>query len=71
MANGTSHDQVSARLIPDPNNLSIRTTVNGNVMQDSNTSQMVFGVKDIIAFCSQGTTLRPGMDAKTSLCDQR
>jgi 2-keto-4-pentenoate hydratase/2-oxohepta-3-ene-1,7-dioic acid hydratase in catechol pathway len=46
--------------IPDPQNLALRTTVNGEVMQDSSTSEMVFGVAELIAFCSRSFTLDPG-----------
>ena len=52
--------QVSTAVVPDPNRLAIRTTVNGEVRQDSNTNQMIFSVPQIIEFCSQGTTLAPG-----------
>ena len=34
--------------------------MNGEIRQDSNTSDLVFGVRDIIAFVSQGTTLQKG-----------
>jgi 2-keto-4-pentenoate hydratase/2-oxohepta-3-ene-1,7-dioic acid hydratase in catechol pathway len=34
--------------------------VNGKVMQNNNTSDMIFGVAKTIAFLSQGTTLLPG-----------
>jgi 2-keto-4-pentenoate hydratase/2-oxohepta-3-ene-1,7-dioic acid hydratase in catechol pathway len=34
--------------------------INGEVMQDSHTSNMVFGVDEIISFISQGITLEPG-----------
>lgn len=44
----------------DPNNLSIRTTLNGQVMQDSNTSDAIFSVKALIAYLSAHFTLRPG-----------
>jgi 2-keto-4-pentenoate hydratase/2-oxohepta-3-ene-1,7-dioic acid hydratase in catechol pathway len=46
--------------IPDPQNLGIRTAVNGKVMQESNTNRMIFGVADIVAFITQGITLEPG-----------
>jgi 2,4-didehydro-3-deoxy-L-rhamnonate hydrolase len=46
--------------IPDPQNLAIRCLVNGNVMQDANTSDMVFGVAELISFCSHAFTLMPG-----------
>ncbi len=51
---------VTADDIPDPQALSIRCILNGKVMQDSNTSVMVFGVAQLIAFCSQTFTLEPG-----------
>jgi 2-keto-4-pentenoate hydratase/2-oxohepta-3-ene-1,7-dioic acid hydratase in catechol pathway len=40
--------------------LGIRTRVNGQVVQDSTTADMVFGVARTVAFLSQGTTLMPG-----------
>jgi 2-keto-4-pentenoate hydratase/2-oxohepta-3-ene-1,7-dioic acid hydratase in catechol pathway len=46
--------------IPDPQSLGLRTRVNGETVQDSNTSEMVFGVADLLAFCSRGFTLEPG-----------
>jgi 2-keto-4-pentenoate hydratase/2-oxohepta-3-ene-1,7-dioic acid hydratase in catechol pathway len=51
---------VTADEIPDPQSLALRTTVNGEVMQDSSTSEMVFGVAELIAFCSRSFTLAPG-----------
>ena len=51
---------VSADEIPDPQTLAIRCLVNGEVMQDSNTSDMVFGVAELVSFCSQAFTLEPG-----------
>lgn len=46
--------------IPNPNNLNIKTTLNGRVMQDSTTADMIFDVSALISFLSQGTTLLPG-----------
>ena len=46
--------------IPDPNTLSIKTLLNGIVMQHSNTSDMIFTVAEIISFLSGSTTLLPG-----------
>jgi 2-keto-4-pentenoate hydratase/2-oxohepta-3-ene-1,7-dioic acid hydratase in catechol pathway len=46
--------------IPDPAALKIRTILNGQVMQDWNTGDMIFGVPKLIAFLSGGTTLLPG-----------
>jgi 2-keto-4-pentenoate hydratase/2-oxohepta-3-ene-1,7-dioic acid hydratase in catechol pathway len=46
--------------IPDPQNLAVRTTLNGEVMQDSTTAEMIFGVRELIAFASRAFTLLPG-----------
>jgi 2-keto-4-pentenoate hydratase/2-oxohepta-3-ene-1,7-dioic acid hydratase in catechol pathway len=46
--------------VPDPHNLGIRLRLNGQTMQDSSTSQLVFGVDELIAYLSQVFTLEPG-----------
>jgi 2,4-didehydro-3-deoxy-L-rhamnonate hydrolase len=46
--------------VPDPRNLWIRCTLNGEVMQDSTTSKMAFSVTELVAFLSTGMTLMPG-----------
>lgn len=46
--------------IPDPSGLAIECRLNGEVMQQSNTSDMIFPVERIIAFLSEDTTLLPG-----------
>jgi 2-keto-4-pentenoate hydratase/2-oxohepta-3-ene-1,7-dioic acid hydratase in catechol pathway len=46
--------------IPDPAALKIRTVLNGQVMQDWNTGDMIFDVPKLIAFLSGSTTLLPG-----------
>jgi 2-keto-4-pentenoate hydratase/2-oxohepta-3-ene-1,7-dioic acid hydratase in catechol pathway len=46
--------------IPDPHSLNIRCVVNGEVMQDASTGDMVFDVDSLISFISQGITLEPG-----------
>jgi len=46
--------------IEDPNNLRISLRLNGQTMQNSSTSNLVFNVQDLIAFLSQGITLEPG-----------
>ncbi|MBN1640160.1 MAG: fumarylacetoacetate hydrolase family protein [Anaerolineae bacterium] len=46
--------------IPDPQALPVRTTLNGAVMQDSTTAQMIFDVRELIAFSSRAFTLMPG-----------
>ena len=40
--------------------LPLETKVNGEVMQSSNTSELLFDVPDLIAWISQGLTLEPG-----------
>ncbi len=44
----------------DPHNLSIRLRLNGQIMQDSNTGQMIFRAGDLLAYISQVVTLEPG-----------
>ena len=51
---------VTADEIPDPQVLTLRTRVNGEVMQESSTAEMVFGVAELLAFCSHSFTLEPG-----------
>ena len=51
---------VPAADVPDPQRLAIRAILNGEVMQDSNTSNMIFGVAEIVSFISQAITLEPG-----------
>ncbi len=46
--------------IPDPSNLEIRTWVNGQLKQHSNTSQLIFGVGAIIEYISKAFTMEPG-----------
>ena len=46
--------------IPDPNDLKIRTYLNGEIMQDWHTGDMIFSVPELIAFLSASTTLLPG-----------
>ena len=51
---------VTADEIPDPQDLPIRSTLNGRTMQASNTGDMIFTVAELIAFVSRDTTLLPG-----------
>jgi len=51
---------VTADEIPNPNALSIKTILNGEVMQDWSTSDMIFDVPRLIEFLSSDTTLLPG-----------
>lgn len=51
---------VSRDEIPDPNNLTLRSFVNGEKRQDSNTNDFIYNVQQIISFLSCGSTLMPG-----------
>jgi 2-keto-4-pentenoate hydratase/2-oxohepta-3-ene-1,7-dioic acid hydratase in catechol pathway len=44
----------------DAGNLSVRCYVNGALKQESNTSQLIFGVGEIVEYLSAGFTLEPG-----------
>ncbi|HPH96730.1 MAG TPA: fumarylacetoacetate hydrolase family protein [Anaerolineaceae bacterium] len=46
--------------VGDPNALKIGCRLNGQVMQDSNTSEMIFKVANVLAIASAGATLLPG-----------
>lgn len=46
--------------VPDPHVLRIRCAVNGETLQDSNTSELIFGVPQLIAHVSAVATLHPG-----------
>jgi 2-keto-4-pentenoate hydratase/2-oxohepta-3-ene-1,7-dioic acid hydratase in catechol pathway len=51
---------VTADELPDPQALALTTRVNGELVQDSSTSLMLFGVAELLAFCSRSFTLEPG-----------
>ena len=51
---------VTADEIADPHNLRISLRLNGEVLQDSNTRNLIFGVGKLIAFLSSVFTLEPG-----------
>ena len=44
----------------EPQNVSVQTLVNGETRQDGNTSDMIFSVRTLISFLSEGITLQPG-----------
>jgi 2-keto-4-pentenoate hydratase/2-oxohepta-3-ene-1,7-dioic acid hydratase in catechol pathway len=46
--------------LPEPNNLAIRTEINGEVYQSSNTSEMIFDVPTLVSQLSRSMTLLPG-----------
>jgi 2-keto-4-pentenoate hydratase/2-oxohepta-3-ene-1,7-dioic acid hydratase in catechol pathway len=51
---------VTADEVPEPNNLRLRTTLNGQVMQDHTTADMIFDVPTLIESLSSTMTLRAG-----------
>jgi 2-keto-4-pentenoate hydratase/2-oxohepta-3-ene-1,7-dioic acid hydratase in catechol pathway len=51
---------VTADEIDNPNNLEIKSIVNGEVRQHSNTSDMIFNCEQIVSYISQHMTLVPG-----------
>ena len=51
---------VTADEVPDPQRLDLRTWVNGELRQDSNTADMIFSVAEMISDLSQIMTLQPG-----------
>lgn len=46
--------------VPNPNKLQIKTFVNGDMRQNSNTTDMIFHVPEIISYISRYMTLEPG-----------
>jgi 2-keto-4-pentenoate hydratase/2-oxohepta-3-ene-1,7-dioic acid hydratase in catechol pathway len=51
---------VTADEIADPQDLGIRTRLNGETVQDSSTKQMIFGVAELVSYLSRYLTLEPG-----------
>jgi acylpyruvate hydrolase len=51
---------VTADEIPDPNRFAIRTVLNGRMVQDGCTSDMVFSVSFLVSYISSLATLEPG-----------
>jgi 2-keto-4-pentenoate hydratase/2-oxohepta-3-ene-1,7-dioic acid hydratase in catechol pathway len=46
--------------IPDPQQLRLRTWVNGELRQDASTAEMIFGCQQLVEFISETCTLEPG-----------
>lgn len=51
---------VPAGEVANPDALRLKTTVNGQVMQDASTGEMIFDVRTLISDLSRGMTLLPG-----------
>jgi acylpyruvate hydrolase len=46
--------------VPDPGDLHLQTWVNGELRQDSRTSDLIFGCQELVDFIAQTCTLMPG-----------
>src|ERR1700744_5580911 len=46
--------------IPDPSRLTLTTRLNGKQVQHATTDQLIYSIPQIVAFCSDFTTLSPG-----------
>jgi len=65
---GKSHDTfgpfgpslVTPDEVGDPNDLAIKSLVNGLTRQDSSTSRMIFEVAELVSYCSHAFSLEPG-----------
>lgn len=53
-------DFISKEAIPDPQDVRLRLLVNGVTKQDGSTQDMLFGVQELIGFCSSKMTLEAG-----------
>ena len=51
---------VTADEIPDAGKLQVKTEVNGELRQNSNSADLIFGIEHIVSYCSQFMTLNPG-----------
>jgi acylpyruvate hydrolase len=50
----------TADAVPDAEDLRLRTWVNGELRQDARTSDLIFGVAELVAFIGETCTLEPG-----------
>ncbi|WP_136602989.1 fumarylacetoacetate hydrolase family protein [Salinigranum halophilum] len=46
--------------VDDPHGLDVWTELDGERLQDSSTSNLIFGIDELVAFCSRAFTLEPG-----------
>jgi len=51
---------VTADEVPDPQKLRVTLDLNGETVQDSNTDDMIFSVREIVSYMSQFMELQPG-----------
>jgi acylpyruvate hydrolase len=50
----------TAEEVPDPERLQLRTWVNGELRQDASTSDLIFGIEELLRFLRETCTLEPG-----------
>jgi 2-keto-4-pentenoate hydratase/2-oxohepta-3-ene-1,7-dioic acid hydratase in catechol pathway len=51
---------LSADVVPDPQAIPLKLTLNGHIRQDASTAEMIFPVPAIVSFLSEFVTLQPG-----------
>ncbi|GAB6878156.1 hypothetical protein JCM17823_04300 [Halorubrum gandharaense] len=56
----TGPELVTTDEVPDPHDLEIWAEINGERLQESSTDNLIFGIDDLVSFCSQAFTLNPG-----------
>jgi 2-keto-4-pentenoate hydratase/2-oxohepta-3-ene-1,7-dioic acid hydratase in catechol pathway len=56
----TGPELVTTDEVDDPHDLDIWAEVNGERLQDSTTANLIFGIDELVSFCSQAFTLEPG-----------
>ncbi|EDU50203.1 fumarylacetoacetate hydrolase family protein [Pyrenophora tritici-repentis Pt-1C-BFP] len=59
---------VNSAVVGDVNRLELRTTVNGEVRQQSGIEDLLFKVEELVSYFSQGTTLKKGTVFMTGTC---
>jgi acylpyruvate hydrolase len=50
----------TAEAVPDPEDLALRTWVNGELRQDARTNDLIFSIPELVAFIGETCTLEPG-----------
>ncbi|WP_123620530.1 fumarylacetoacetate hydrolase family protein [Halorubrum sp. CSM-61] len=56
----TGPELVTTDEVSDPHDLDIWADVNGERLQESTTANLIFGIDELVSFCSQAFTLTPG-----------
>jgi len=56
----TGPELVTLDEVDDPHDLDVWTELDGERLQDSTTANFIFGLDELVAFCSRAFTLRPG-----------